>query len=100
MKNRKLFCYYCLKFCDTYTQEKIQWGIKLPEGALFKKIFVIRDQKVLMDSDLVELYGIEPRALKQAVRRNIRRFPTDFMFELSKKERQSLRSQIVSLEVG
>src|SRR5688572_929198 len=74
--------------------------IKVAEEVLFKKIYVIREHKVLLDSDLAELYGIEPRALKQAVRRNIRRFPADFMFELSKNEWRSLRSQFVILERG
>ncbi|MCF6280437.1 MAG: ORF6N domain-containing protein [Flavobacteriaceae bacterium] len=61
------------------------------------KIFNIRDQKVMLDFDLAELYQVETRVLKQAVRRNLKRFPTDFMFELSKEEYSSLRSQIVTL---
>jgi len=56
------------------TREKIQ-----------SKIYVIRKSKVLLDADLAELYGVETRVLKQAVRRNIDRFPNDFMFELSEK---------------
>ena len=74
--------------------------IKVPEEILFKKIHMIRDHKVLLDSDLAKLYGIEPRILKQAVRRNIGRFPTDFMFELTKDEWASLRSQIVISKKG
>ena len=62
------------------------------------KIFNIRDQKVMLDFDLAELYQVETRVLKQAVRRNLKRFPTDFMFELSKEEYSSLRSQIVTLD--
>ena len=54
----------------------------------------------MLDSDLDELYGIETKTLKQAVRRNINRFPEDFMFELTKKEQEVLRSQIVTLERG
>ena len=54
----------------------------------------------MLDRDLAALYGVEIRALKQAVRRNIDRFPFDFMFELSKKESQSLRSQNVILKRG
>ena len=50
------------------------------------KIFLIRNQKVMLDFNLAELYEIETRVLKQAVRRNIERFPSDFMFQLSKKE--------------
>ena len=62
------------------------------------KIHEIRGHKVMLDFDLAELYNIENKALKQAVRRNINRFPDDFMFELTKVEYNSLRSQIVTLE--
>lgn len=64
------------------------------------KIYEIRGHKVMLDFDLAELYSTENKVLKQAVRRNINRFPTDFMFELSKKEFQSLRSQIVTSNRG
>lgn len=67
------------------------------------KIYEIRGQRVMLDFDLAELYQVETRALKQAVRRNIERFPEDFMFELSESEYNSLkdklRSQIVTLEI-
>ena len=59
------------------------------------KIYMIRGQKVMLDRDLAELYGVPTKALKQAVRRNIKRFPEDFMFELSKGEFQNWRSQFV-----
>jgi len=61
---------------------------------------MIRGQKVMLDRDLAELYGVQTRVLKQAVRRNIRRFPGDFMFELAKEENDSLRSQNVTLKRG
>lgn len=64
------------------------------------KIYEIRGHKVMLDFDLAELYNIENKVLKQAVRRNINRFPDDFMFELSEKEFQSLRSQIVTSNRG
>lgn len=64
------------------------------------KIYEIRGQKVMLDFDLAELYEVETRVLKQAVRRNIDRFPEDFLFELSKDEYDFLRSQIVTLETG
>ena len=51
-----------------------------------RRIFLVRGQKVMLDFDLAELYGVETRALKQAVRRNLDRFPADFMFELSVAE--------------
>lgn len=64
------------------------------------KVFTIRGCKVMLDFDLAELYEIETRTLKQAVRRNIERFPDDFMFELTSDELASLRSQIVILKKG
>ena len=60
------------------------------------KIYEIRGQKVMLDYDLAEMYGVETKVLKQAVRRNIGRFPADFMFELTKEEFDLLRSQIVT----
>lgn len=68
----------------------------LPEERIFRKIIILRDQKVILDSDLAELYGVPTKVLKQAVRRNMDRFPKDFLFELGKKEWQNLRSQIVT----
>jgi hypothetical protein len=64
------------------------------------KIYEIRGHKVMLDFHLAELYNVETRVLKQAVRRNNNRFPTDFMFELSEAEMNSLRSQIVTLKKG
>jgi hypothetical protein len=75
-------------------------NISLPEESIFKKIVLLRDQKVLLDSDLAELYGVPTKVLKQAVRRNLDRFPDDFMFELTIDELRFLRSQIVTLETG
>lgn len=60
------------------------------------KIYEIRGQRVMLDFDLAELYGTETKRLKEAVRRNIKRFPIDFMFELTKEELYSLRSQIAT----
>ena len=60
------------------------------------KIYEVRGQKVMLDFDLAELYGSETKRLKEAVRRNLKRFPNDFMFELTKEEFESLRSQIAS----
>lgn len=64
------------------------------------KIHFIRGEKVIFDSDIASLYGVETKVLKQAVRRNIKRFPDDFMFELTSVEWTSLRSQSVTLEKG
>jgi hypothetical protein len=62
-------------------------------------IYVIRGQKVILDSDLAELYEVETRSLNQAVKRNIDRFPSDFMFQLSNQEFTDLRSQFVIFNV-
>lgn len=70
-------------------------------GEIEEKIYVIRGQRVMLDSDLAEVYRVETRALKQAVRRNRNRFPDDFLFELTLEETrhiESLRSQIVILD--
>lgn len=72
----------------------------LSEETISNKIYFIRNQKVMLDSDLAFLYGIETRVLKQAVRRNIDRFPEDFMFELTKSEFDNLTSQIVTSSWG
>ena len=60
-----------------------------------KKIYEIRGKQVMLDFDLALLYGVETKVLKQGVKRNIRRFPVDFMFELTQEEFNSLRSQFV-----
>ena len=67
----------------------------LPAENVINKILVIRNQKVILDRDLALLYQVETRALKQAVKRNIRRFPEDFMFQLTKNEFLTWRSQTV-----
>ena len=72
----------------------------LPEEQVFKCIVIIRGQKVLFDFDLAELYCIEVKVLKQAVRRNLVRFPKDFMFELTVKENEFLRSHFGTLKRG
>lgn len=64
------------------------------------KIYFIRNQKVMLDRDLASLYGVETRVLNQAVKRNIARFPDDFMFEVSKEELDNLISQIVTSSWG
>lgn len=72
----------------------------LATETIASKIYLIRGQKVMLDRDLAELYGVQTKVLKQAVRRNIDRFPSDFMFELTDNEQKSLRSQIVTLKNG
>lgn len=70
--------------------------ISIPDELIINQIYVIRDQKVMLDRDLASLYGVETKRLKEAVKRNIERFPEDFMFELSKVEFEIWRSQIAT----
>ena len=69
--------------------------LQIPDEVIASKIYEIRGRKVMVDRDLAELFGVETRVLKQAVRRNIKRFPEDFMFEMSREEFADWRSQFV-----
>ena len=68
----------------------------LADEIIISKIYFIRGQKVMIDRDLAELYGVETRVLNQAVRRNLKRFPEDFMFQLSQEEFTNWKSQFVT----
>ena len=68
----------------------------IPDEIITNKIYLIRNQKVMLDRDLAELYQVETRVLKQAVKRKLNRFPEDFMFELTKNEFENWRSQFVT----
>jgi len=68
----------------------------IPVERIEKLIYLIRGQKVMLDRELAELYGVKTKVLKQAVRRNIKRFPKDFMFDLTKEEFINWRSQFVT----
>jgi ORF6N domain len=70
--------------------------IAVVEEGIISKIYLIRGQKVMIDRDLAELYGVDTKVLKQAVRRNINRFPSDFLFEMDTNELANWRSQIVT----
>ena len=70
----------------------------IPQEVIENKIYLIRGQKVMLSTHLAKLYGVKVKALIQAVKRNIERFPEDFMFQLTWEEVQSLRSQFVTLE--
>ena len=72
----------------------------LPDESIMSKIYFIREQKVMLDSDLAELYGVETRRLNEQVKRNILRFPEDFMFQLSKTEFENLKSQFATSSWG
>ena len=65
---------------------------------IVSRIFYIRGQKVMLDSDLANIYGVETKVLNQAVKRNKKRFPEDFFFQLTQDEWNSLRSQFVTLD--
>jgi phage regulator Rha-like protein len=84
------------------TSTRIYIGIALEVNmsnkllSIKNKIFEIRGQKIMLDRDLAELYGVEVKRLNEATKRNIRRFPKDFMFQLKKKEWDNLRSQIAT----
>jgi len=80
--------------------KKIDKPSPLPEEFIIRKIYWIRSEKVMLDEDLAELYGVEVKRLKEAVRRNRNRFPGDFLIELTWEEYHSLRSQIASLKRG
>jgi hypothetical protein len=75
-------------------------GIAVAPKPIASLIYLIRGKKVLLDADLAGLYGVEVRALNQAVRRNERRFPRDFVIQLTAKENRVLRSQTVISEEG
>ena len=70
------------------------------EEIIVSKIYLVRKHKVMLDVDLAELYGVETKVLKQSVKRNIDRFPDDFMFELTPTENEILKSQIGTLKRG
>ncbi len=70
----------------------------VPVGRITERILVLRGQNVLLDSDLAKLYGVPTKVLNQAVKRNLTRFPSDFMFRLDREEDTGLRSQIATLK--
>lgn len=74
--------------------------VGIPNEIVLSKIYKVRDQKVMLDSDLAELYGVETRILNQAIKRNINRFPDAFMFQISEEEWEALISQFVISNEG
>jgi phage regulator Rha-like protein len=83
-----------------YNMAKTSKAIAVVEEKIINKIYLIRDKKVMLDFDLAEMYAVETKQLKRQVRRNIERFPVDFMFVLTAKEFKSLRSQSGTLKRG
>ena len=74
--------------------------VSVSEETIVEKIYIIGGQKVMLDRDLAEMYGVEVKRLNQAVKRNNSRFPEDFMFQLSQDEFQNLKSQFVTSSWG
>ena len=72
----------------------------IPVESVASRIFFVRGQKVMLDSDLAELYGVNTSALNQAVKRNKERFPADFMFQVTDSEYINLKSQFVTSSWG
>jgi len=72
----------------------------IPTENIGRRIYFIRGQKVMLDADLAELFGVETKVLVQSVKRNLKRFPSDFMFQLNPLEYNSLRSQFVTSNIG
>jgi len=77
------------------TQKNV--GIRVEQ--IEERIFLIRGQKVMLDRDLASLYGVETRIMNQAVRRNIKRFPDDFMFELTREEIMRISQSVTSSKI-
>ena len=75
-------------------------SLTLPDETIVNKIYLIRDQKVMLDSDLALLYGVETKRLNEQVKRNMDRFPEDFMFQLSQEEVENLKSQFATSSWG
>ena len=82
------------------TREKNDTAPLAPVERIAQTILFIRDQKVMLDADLAALYGVDTKVFVQAVKRNMDRFPEDFMFQLTKQEYDNLRSQIVTSSWG
>ena len=75
------------------SSQDVETNLKVPDGSIVHKIYIIRGQKVMLDLDLASLYGVETKQLKRSVRRNIHRFPEDFMFTVSLEDHPILRCQ-------
>ena len=75
-------------------------SVDVPVQFIEHRIYLIRGHKVMIDVDLAELYGVPTRELNQRVQRNLKRFPKDFMFQLTKEEAKALRSQFVLSKIS
>ncbi|WP_227626092.1 ORF6N domain-containing protein [Geofilum rubicundum] len=75
-------------------------NLATPDEIIMNKIYFVREEKVMIDSDLAELYGVETKRLNEQVKRNVSRFPADFMFELTEAEFKNLKSQFATSSWG
>ncbi len=78
------------------SMEKEIGTLVIADDLIINKIYFMRDQKVMIDRDLAEMYGVETKVLNQAVKRNLKRFPVDFMFQMTNEELANWKSQIVT----
>ena len=78
----------------------IESKLLVPDELIMNKIYLIRGQKVMLDKDLAELYSVETRRLNEQVKRNLERFPNDFMFQLDSDEFENLKSQFATSRWG
>ena len=91
--------YTFTNFYNAIMSDKKQLSV-IPDEAVINKIYFIRNEKVMLDSDLAELYGVETKRVNEQVKRNIDRFPEDFMFQLTEIEFENLKSQIATSNWG
>jgi ORF6N domain len=89
-----------IKHANLTIMAKKQMLILLAEQKILNRIFVIRGQKIMLDEDLAEMYRVETKRLNEQVKRNLSRFPKDFMFTLTGKEYENLKSQIATSSSG
>jgi len=97
--SRQLIVSYRISFKWIKITEK-ESNPLIPDGVITSKIYFIRNQNVMLDKDLAELYGVKTKVLNQSVQRNKERFPEDFMFQLSSNEYEILKSQFVTSSGG
>jgi hypothetical protein len=83
-----------------HSMKKFKGNIVITEERVIEKIYVIRDERVMLDNDLAKLYGVETRRLNEQVKRNMDRFPLDFMFQLTREEFINLKSQTATSSWG
>ena len=85
--------------CESIMAKTVK-ELMIPDELVMNKIYFVRGQKIMLDRDLAELYGVETKVLNQAIKRNANRFPEDFMFQLTWTEFENLKSQIVTSSWG